>query len=264
MFAVINGTSVFSCVVTILNIAMERFLATVLHKSYEVRGSTIGIAILTITILLGVFVSASSLGYDIYNGTYDIRTSRESCLSVRLHPETVPFAWIVAFFCCLFGTIIIVKLYYYNRRQRKRIKGISLSTRYQYNENMVTTRALLPAVGGYIFFVVPGCVLSTYIAIIMLKHGDRGLFVQILIQILYLMSFFYQIFFIVYVSIKYPPLFAQVRRDFRRLFREKSARIGEEGAILGTSQYITNPTETTKTYFIELDKCWNQDPARKN
>ncbi|KAI1704817.1 serpentine type 7TM GPCR receptor class ab chemoreceptor domain-containing protein [Ditylenchus destructor] len=264
IIAVVNGASVFSCVVTILNIAMERLFATVLSE-YESRGATIGIALLTITVLLGVFLSAISLGYDIHNGKYDVKTTK-SCLSVRHHPEAIPFAWIIAFSCCACGTIIIVKLYYYNRRQRKHITGISLSTRYQFNENMVTTRALVPAIGGYILFVVPGCFLATYTAIRILSYGDKGILVKVLIQILYMMADSYEMFFIIYVSIKYPPLYALVRRDFRKgwskIFGEKCAKMGEESCTTVTP-YSKNHAETTNTYFSELDKCWNQVPIKK-
>jgi len=48
---------------------------------------------------------------------------------------------------------------------------------------MVTTKALVPAIGGYAFIVIPGTVLAIYITYLIGKGNEPDVFVNILIQV---------------------------------------------------------------------------------
>uniref|UniRef100_A0A915DSV1 G-protein coupled receptors family 1 profile domain-containing protein n=2 Tax=Ditylenchus dipsaci TaxID=166011 RepID=A0A915DSV1_9BILA len=258
-----NGASIFSCVITILNIALERLLATLLKNSYEMRSHGIGMLILLFTILLGISVSMAGFVYDIRMGYFDLWSSTESCFAVHLHPQIYPLAWITAAVCCFIGSLVIFRLYKYNKKQRKCLAGDTLSSRYQYNENMITTKALAPAISGYAFFCVPGLFLSGYTTYLMLRDGEHDAFVQLLLQILYMMADAYQMFFIIYVTHNYLPLKSVVKKDLQKLFRLSSSRVDEETRSHGCEAYKSDPELMTNTYFSELDKCWGIEKNKR-
>lgn len=67
---------------------------------------------------------------------------------------------------------MLICLYKYNKRRKEICRGVSLSARYQYAENVATLRVIVPAVCGYGIFVLLG-VLTLPRLVMVWESGDR-------------------------------------------------------------------------------------------
>uniref|UniRef100_A0A915E3N7 G protein-coupled receptor n=1 Tax=Ditylenchus dipsaci TaxID=166011 RepID=A0A915E3N7_9BILA len=140
-------------------------------------------------------------------------------------------------------------MYKHNKCKRKMQAGVTLSTRYQYNENMVTTKALVPAVGGFALFVIPGTCLAIYTSCVIKRDGEQCTYVKLLIQILFMIADSYQMFFMGYLALNFKPLYIQIRKDFAKILPINASEY--------RVQTCCTDINVTATYFNDLDRCWS-------
>ncbi|KAH7715277.1 hypothetical protein AAVH_17367 [Aphelenchoides avenae] len=252
---VVHETGMPIAALTVMWIALERLLATILIKSYEKKTSTIGVRI-TITVYICSFIaSLGGVAYDtLLTNTFSVTTSRFSCQTINLHPYFFPGAWVLCVVGYISSNILLICLYKYNKRKKEVARGVPLSARYQYAENVATLRVIVPAVCAYGVAVLFG-VLTFPQLIVAWDKGDRDeeLFIN---QLLYLYPAFNSVVCPLAFALRYPPLNYAMKADLASWMSCTRGHVTPRSPVYVAT--TANVVEEGDIHFKQMDELWGR------
>ncbi|KAH7725351.1 hypothetical protein AAVH_07147 [Aphelenchoides avenae] len=262
-FKFLSELGMISLAMSIFLIASERFLATVMKKTYEQRSVVIGANLIATVYLSGAIFSGLTMVYDtVWTPTFNLQKARVSCQLDSLHPLFYMALWALGGVGFLGGASVIYSLYTYNKSRRRRNSNAALRVRYQYNENITTLDAILPAVaayGGFYCLAFPVC-LYTFIFLLNNPEIVPGSAVDwqkdTVIHFLHIVAESYGVFTCLFFMIRYRPLNQYVRQDLARWFGVRTDVFDDQ-----KNEYKTDSDEMTKSYFQQLTDSWGGAPA---
>ncbi|KAH7717525.1 hypothetical protein AAVH_15007 [Aphelenchoides avenae] len=250
-FRITQDTGIEVASLTFVWIALERLMATVLIQTYEQKTSRVGTIIVVLSYLLTFTCSA---GFTLYDALVtDGFSTIEVCETYRMHPQILPVIVPLALLNYVFVLTLLAALYWYNKRMKSRQRGVSLSARYQYGENVATLAVLVPAI------VIWGVVVVWALPLVSWYYWawkNEDLEAQLLInRLIYLLAALNSIVCPMAFVLKYTPLNTALRMEVRKwACRENRTECSSVAATNAPSA-----EELTNLHFQQLHDTWNKE-----
>ncbi|KAH7697623.1 hypothetical protein AAVH_35293, partial [Aphelenchoides avenae] len=167
-------------------------------------------------------------------------------------------AWLFCGATFTVAIVLLVGLYKYNKRMKIMTRGVTLTARYQYAENVATLRVIVPAVSVYGFWVVIG-MLTFPRLFIAWSEGDR-IVERFMNSLLYLYPAICAIVCPLAFMLMYPPLNYSLRMDLAACTKHLLPPPRTPSVVRSPSQ--VQAMNDAEIYFQQLRASWNA-PARK-
>ncbi|KAI1713273.1 serpentine type 7TM GPCR receptor class ab chemoreceptor domain-containing protein [Ditylenchus destructor] len=259
---VIHDTGIVLSANADLLVLLERFLATFM-KTYEKKGCKIGGAIVIASYCVCfTFISALFIYDQFMSDSYDIWSSTTSCHTSVVHPETILIFWYWSVCASTTGGIGLLLLYKFNRKMSHKWLGGNLGRRYQYNENVRTLRAVIPAIALNAFCFTIGLYFVRKMFTNYMEENSGVILPDTpLIQFIYAFADVYGLIFIVAFIIRNHQVAQILVNDIRSFCRNAKHQVEQTLDMSPSSkhkhgQYTVHPDKMTATHFEQLREMW--------
>ncbi|CAD5231086.1 unnamed protein product [Bursaphelenchus xylophilus] len=228
-------------------LVIERALATIYHANYELWGNKLAKVVIGLFTINAVGFCLTCLLLKSY-GIVRAEENFPTCIIVFKCPVFTIYSWAVFGLTMLLGAGPIVWLYYYNKKMCLFRANGSLTTRYQYHDNVVILRIYAPVIVFAVFGIGLVCMVIVLTAgIKLLHHETLSLEMYTLFKCTFVMSDIAATSIETVLIRFHPVLWLNARRCFPCFF--KAEKVGE------------GPKETEIAYgpdfhFNQLTASW--------
>uniref|UniRef100_A0A1I8ACZ4 G_PROTEIN_RECEP_F1_2 domain-containing protein n=1 Tax=Steinernema glaseri TaxID=37863 RepID=A0A1I8ACZ4_9BILA len=251
----------FSCV---LLITVERTVATFVPRKYEQMnkaepGVVVFIAVWITSIFVAMAITFTSNGE---SPQCDRAVPSDSAFIIHSHTELLLAIFILGTSGSAINGALLYFLHTHNKKRRNKIAPGQLNVRYQYTENIMTTRFLVALT--IVVFVVGFTGTIIILSYLIVRNTDLLpdedlIFIE---QCFHCVAAFYGVLHNVVCLGMHRPNRDQLLRDFSWCFRRttKVEKSGNPQVKSVEGQYLSFKNETT-VYFSYLSQQWNSTPS---
>lgn len=173
------------------------------------------------------------------------------CSISEAQPEFLIYGWVMGFAPMVITAAILVSLHCYNKHKRKNLTS-PLNLKFQYEQNIYTTKCLIPISIIYAASCLPVLPLEYYTWKYTSIYGALDMRIRLCVLAVFTMFDFHSYLIIFFVVLKFPPVRAKLQLDLRKWGLAKS-RVASDNYI--SDIQLAHQT-ATQTYFEQLELAW--------
>ncbi|CAD5233870.1 unnamed protein product [Bursaphelenchus xylophilus] len=251
----IEEVGVGCCATLIVQITLERTVATLMRKTYEKKGAQIGWMITGQTLLTAFTFSTCPIIYDIFiSERMDLNKAYVGCRLDQFHVFMYLMVFVSAFICSVASALVLLYIYCYCRYQLGKMEEMNLSTRYQYSENISCIKALLPSMGFYLFTATAGVYVTIFVYSNFYTYEEierNRVLIDAHLMVLHIIGQLYAIGAMTCFLTFFKPLRNEVVNDINCLLRKKYVEPDE-----GMLKADVVKREENIDHFKMMNKSW--------
>ncbi|CAD5228491.1 unnamed protein product [Bursaphelenchus xylophilus] len=226
-------------------VIIERAIATKYHKSYDNWDTTLTRVLVA---LLVIYAFGYALAVFVLSGFGLVEEHFSDCVLMNRFPVFYVYSWFIFGLNMAFGAGPTIYLYHYNKKMSLRRGEGTLTTRYQYHDNVVVLRIFTPLIVVGVFGVGFLCIVIVGTVGMKMVHGEKldeqmYLFLKTTFVMTDCCAAAYEAAFLRY----HPVLYCSTRRYLPCVRRTRPKTENSLSA---------RPVEEGEEYFKQLNKVW--------
>uniref|UniRef100_A0A1I8AEL0 G_PROTEIN_RECEP_F1_2 domain-containing protein n=1 Tax=Steinernema glaseri TaxID=37863 RepID=A0A1I8AEL0_9BILA len=244
---------------------IERTVATFIPKKYEqMKKTKFELVLLIITWVTGISVAlAVQLASRKEVNHCDRADPSDSAFILHIHTEFMLGIFTTSVIACCANGLVLYALYRHNKKMRSELTLAELNVRYQYTENIITTRFLLALTAANVTVAIVCLALVVFYLIARVTHLSPHVDLIFIEQSFNLVIASYGFLFNILCLRMYRPNRDQLLRDINRIpyFRRK-AKVEQMASqqVKSVEGHVLSFKNEGSVYFSFLAQQWNATP----